>query len=118
MSGLVNRESVGNWSAEVDYFAMMVFVCMYELNVCVLYVCAGAVRVEREHGQAERALLVVSTDVQGGAMDPQLTAVLQWIAASIADLSLMQLSHFSGQELQQVRTLVHTVRLFVHPTGI
>lgn len=59
---------------------------------------------EREHGQAERALLVVSTDVQGGTVDPQLTAVLQWIAASIADLSLMQLSHFSGQELQQVRT--------------
>lgn len=65
---------------------------------------------EREHGQAERALLVVSTDVQGGAVDPQLTAVLQWIAASIADLSLMQLSHFSDQELQQVRTL----RLFSH----
>lgn len=98
---------MGNWFAEVDYFAVMVFVCIYELNVCVSYVCAGAARVEREHGQAERALLVVSTDVQGGAVDPQLTAVLQWIAASIADLSLMQLSHFSGQELQQVRT--HTM---------
>lgn len=69
------------------------------------FVCAGAVRAERDHGQAERALLVVSTDVQGGTVDPQLTAVLQWIAASIADLSLMQLSHFSGQELLQVRTL-------------
>ncbi|ROL54920.1 A-kinase anchor protein 11 [Anabarilius grahami] len=70
----------------------------------------GAVRVEREHGQAERALLVVSTDVQGGAVDPQLTAVLQWIAASIADLSLMQLSHFSGQELQQLPAVAQRLR--------
>lgn len=77
---------------------------MYVWAECVCFVHAGAVRVEREHGLAERALLVVSTDVQGRAVDPQLTAVLQWIAASIADLSSMQLSQFSAQELQQVRT--------------
>lgn len=62
-------------------------------------------RVEREHGQAERALLVVSTDVQGRAVDPQLMAVLQWIAASVADLSMMQLSQFAAQEVQQVRSV-------------
>lgn len=58
---------------------------------------------EREAGQAERALLVASTDVWGRGMDPQLTAVLQWIAISIADLPLMQLSYCSAPELQQVR---------------
>ncbi|XP_016101214.1 A-kinase anchor protein 11-like [Sinocyclocheilus grahami] len=70
----------------------------------------GAVRVEREHGPAERALLVVSTDVQGRAVDPQLTAVLQWIAASITDLSLMQLSQFSAQELQQLPAVAQRLR--------
>ncbi|XP_042619229.1 A-kinase anchor protein 11-like isoform X2 [Cyprinus carpio] len=70
----------------------------------------GAVRVEREHGPAERALLVVSTDVQGRAVDPQLTAVLQWIAASIADLSLLQLSQFSAQELQQLPAVAQRLR--------
>ncbi|XP_052461487.1 A-kinase anchor protein 11 isoform X1 [Carassius gibelio] len=70
----------------------------------------GAVRVEREHGLAERALLVVSTDVQGRAVDPQMTAVLQWIAASIADLSLMQLSQFSARELQQLPAVAQRLR--------
>ncbi|XP_016341874.1 A-kinase anchor protein 11-like, partial [Sinocyclocheilus anshuiensis] len=70
----------------------------------------GAVRVEREHRPAERALLVVSTDVQGRAVDPQLTAVLQWIAASIADLSLMQLSQFSAQELQQLPAVAQRLK--------
>ncbi|XP_026128290.1 A-kinase anchor protein 11-like isoform X3 [Carassius auratus] len=70
----------------------------------------GAVRVEREHGPTERALLVVSTDIQGRAEDPQLTAVLQWIAASIADLSLMQLSQFSAQELQQLPAVAQRLR--------
>ncbi|XP_051567142.1 A-kinase anchor protein 11-like isoform X2 [Myxocyprinus asiaticus] len=70
----------------------------------------GAVRVEREHGQAERALLVVSTDVNGRTLDPQLTAVLQWIAASIADLPLMQLSHYSAQELQQLPAMAQRLR--------
>ncbi|XP_052004245.1 A-kinase anchor protein 11-like isoform X2 [Xyrauchen texanus] len=70
----------------------------------------GAVRVEREHGQAERALLVVSTDVRGWTLDPQLTAVLQWIAASIADLPLMQLSHYSAQELHQLPAVAQRLR--------
>ncbi|XP_059355617.1 A-kinase anchor protein 11-like isoform X3 [Carassius carassius] len=70
----------------------------------------GVVRVERDHGPAERALLVVSTDIQGRAEDPQLTAVLQWIAASIADLSLMQLSQFSAQELQQLPAVAQSLR--------
>ncbi|KAG1945305.1 A-kinase anchor protein 11 isoform X2 [Pimephales promelas] len=66
----------------------------------------GAVR---DHGQAERALLVVSTDVQGGTVDPQLTAVLQWIAASIADLSLI--SYYSaGQELLQLPAVAQRLK--------
>lgn len=76
--------------------------------MCFSY--AGTVRVERESGQAERALLVVDTDVWGRGLDPQLTAVLQWIAVSIADLPLMQLSQCSAPELQQVRIRIdHTI---------
>ncbi|XP_056320976.1 A-kinase anchor protein 11 isoform X2 [Danio aesculapii] len=70
----------------------------------------GTVRVEREHGQAEKALLVVSTDVQGRAVDPQLIAVLQWIAASVADLSMMQLSQFAALEVQQLPAVAQRLR--------
>lgn len=83
---------MGNWFAEVGCFA-----------VILCFLDAGSVRMEREAGPAERALLVGSTDVWGRGLDPQLTAVLQWIAVSIADIPLMQLSHCSAPELQQVR---------------
>ncbi|XP_057191508.1 A-kinase anchor protein 11 isoform X2 [Triplophysa rosa] len=71
---------------------------------------SGSVRVEREAGQAERALLVASTDVWGRGLDPQLTAVLQWIAVSIAELPLMQLSHCSALELQQLPAVAQRLR--------
>ncbi|KAA0715949.1 A-kinase anchor protein 11 [Triplophysa tibetana] len=71
---------------------------------------SGSVRMEREAGQAERALLVASTDVWGRGLDPQLTAVLQWIAVSIADIPLMQLSHCSAPELQQLPAVAQRLR--------
>ncbi|KAF5905897.1 A-kinase anchor protein 11 isoform X1, partial [Clarias magur] len=61
----------------------------------------GTVRVERGHTEGDRALLVVSTDVCGQSTDPQLRTVLQWMAASITELPVMQLSEQSERELQQ-----------------
>lgn len=51
--------------------------------------------------------MVVNTDVCVRSLDVQLTAVLQWIAVSIADLPLMQLGQQSAPELQQVRIFHH-----------
>ncbi|XP_073668034.1 A-kinase anchor protein 11 isoform X2 [Paramisgurnus dabryanus] len=70
----------------------------------------GSVRAEREHGQADRALMVVNTDVCVRGLDVQLTAVLQWIAVSIADLPLMQLSQQSAPELQQLPAVAQRLR--------
>ncbi|KAL6484768.1 hypothetical protein MHYP_G00068130 [Metynnis hypsauchen] len=70
----------------------------------------GTVRVERGHAQADRALLVVSTDVWGQAPDPQLRAVLQWMAASIVELPFMQFSQQSERELQQFLAVVQRLR--------
>ncbi|KAI4872452.1 hypothetical protein NFI96_033687, partial [Prochilodus magdalenae] len=70
----------------------------------------GTVRVERGHTQGDRALLVVSTDVWGQAPDPQLRAVLQWMAASIADLPVMQFTQQSERELQQFLAVVQRLR--------
>ncbi|XP_072542053.1 A-kinase anchor protein 11 isoform X2 [Salminus brasiliensis] len=75
-----------------------------------IFISKGAVRVERGLAQAERAVLVVSTDVWGQAPDPQLRAVLQWMAASIADLPVMQLNLQSEGELQQFLTVVQRLR--------
>ncbi|XP_007251774.3 A-kinase anchor protein 11 isoform X1 [Astyanax mexicanus] len=70
----------------------------------------GTVRAERGLAQAERAVLVVSTDVWGQAPDPQLRAVLQWMAASIAELPVIQLNLQSEAELQQFLTVVQCLR--------
>lgn len=67
-----------------------------------MFVLAGTVRVERGHTEGDRALLVVSTDVWGQGSDPQLRMVLQWMAASITELRVMQLSQQSEREVQQV----------------
>lgn len=77
-------------------------VCVCIISLCVLLL-AATVRVERGHVQGDRAVLVVSTDVWGQAPDPQLRAVLQWMAASITELPVMQLNQQSVQGLQQVR---------------
>ncbi|TRY85983.1 hypothetical protein DNTS_021867, partial [Danionella cerebrum] len=68
---------------------------------------SGAGRANGEQSQAERALLVVCTDAEGGAVDAQLMAVLQWMAASIADLNVMQCS---TQELQQLPVVAQRLR--------
>ncbi|XP_017566345.1 A-kinase anchor protein 11 isoform X3 [Pygocentrus nattereri] len=70
----------------------------------------GTVRVERGHAQADRALLVVSTDVWGQAPDPQLRAVLKWMAASIVELPFMQFSQQSERDLQQFLAVVQRLR--------
>lgn len=68
-----------------------------------VFLLAGTVRVERGHTEGDSAVLVVSTDVWGQAPDPQLRMVLQWMAASITELRVMQLSQQFEKEVQQVR---------------
>ncbi|KAM9486534.1 A-kinase anchor protein 11 isoform 1-T1 [Clarias gariepinus] len=70
----------------------------------------GTVRVERGHTEGDRALLVVSTDVCGQGTDPQLRTVLQWMAASITELPVMQLSEQSERELQQFLRVVQRLK--------
>ncbi|XP_053090036.1 A-kinase anchor protein 11 isoform X1 [Pangasianodon hypophthalmus] len=70
----------------------------------------GTVRVERGHTEGDRTLLVVSTDVWGQGQDPQLRMVLQWMAASITELPVMQLSQQSERELQQFLRVVQRLR--------
>lgn len=67
-----------------------------------VFILAGTMRVERGHTEGDRALLVVSTDMWGQGPDPQLRMVLQWMAASITELRVMQLSQQSEREVQQV----------------
>lgn len=71
-------------------------------GLCV-FVLAGTVRVERGHTEGDRTLLVVNTDVLGQGPDPQLRMVLQWMAASITELPVMQLSQQSERDMHQVR---------------
>ncbi|XP_053482872.1 A-kinase anchor protein 11 isoform X3 [Ictalurus furcatus] len=70
----------------------------------------GTVRVERGRTEGDRALLVVSTDVWGQGPDPQLRTVLQWMAASITELPVMQLSQQSEREVQQFLHVVQRLR--------
>ncbi|XP_030642497.1 A-kinase anchor protein 11 [Chanos chanos] len=70
----------------------------------------GAAHVDRGHTQGERVLLVVSTDVREQSLDPQLRAVLQWLAASITELPSVQLGQHTDQELQQLPAVVQTLR--------
>ncbi|KAI5107143.1 A-kinase anchor protein 11 isoform X1, partial [Silurus meridionalis] len=70
----------------------------------------GVVRVERGHNEGDRALLVVSTDVWGQGPDPQLRTVLQWMAASIAELPVLQLSQQSERAVQQFLHVVQRLR--------
>ncbi|XP_062861407.1 A-kinase anchor protein 11 [Trichomycterus rosablanca] len=70
----------------------------------------GTVRVERGHAEGDRALLVFNTDVCGQGPDPQLRTVLQWMAASIAELPVMQFSLQSEREQQQFLRLVQRLR--------
>ncbi|KAM9485228.1 A-kinase anchor protein 11-like isoform 1-T1 [Salvelinus alpinus] len=75
----------------------------------------GSVRVDR--GQAHRLLLVVNSelremtpDPQHMTFDPQLRCMLQWAAASIADLPMVQLGHSGSWDLQQLPAVVQRVK--------
>ncbi|XP_028847387.1 A-kinase anchor protein 11 isoform X3 [Denticeps clupeoides] len=71
---------------------------------------AGLVRVDRAQVHAERVLLVLNTDLKEPALDPQLRTVLQWLAASIAELPVILLGPHSNRELQQLPAIVQRVR--------
>ncbi|XP_026865351.2 A-kinase anchor protein 11 isoform X2 [Electrophorus electricus] len=73
-------------------------------------VLGGSVRVERLPAPRDRALLVLSTDVWGQSPQPQLRALLQWMAVSITDLPVLQLSLRSEQDLQQFLHVVQKLR--------
>ncbi|KAK3569251.1 hypothetical protein QTP86_026599 [Hemibagrus guttatus] len=70
----------------------------------------GTVRVERGHTEGDRALLVVSTDVWGQGPDPQLRTVLQWMAASLTELPVMQFSQQSERDMLQFLRVVQRLR--------
>ncbi|XP_060732405.1 A-kinase anchor protein 11 isoform X1 [Tachysurus vachellii] len=70
----------------------------------------GTVRVERGHTEGDRALLVVSTDVWGQGSDPQLRTVLQWMAASLTELPVMQFGQQSEGDMQQFLRVVQRLR--------
>lgn len=74
-----------------------------------MFLCAaGTLCVDRTQVQASRtALVIVNSDVrelwhgpQYVTLDPQLRSMLQWVAASMADIPQIQLS--PDRELQQV----------------
>ncbi|XP_042350322.1 A-kinase anchor protein 11 isoform X2 [Plectropomus leopardus] len=77
---------------------------------------SGTLCVDRTQVQAPRtALLVVNSDVREpgrgplhATLDPQLRSMLQWAAASIADVPLIQLS--PDRELQQLPAVVQRLR--------
>ncbi|XP_062389711.1 A-kinase anchor protein 11 isoform X2 [Sardina pilchardus] len=70
----------------------------------------GTARAERVHAQGERALLVINTELREPGLDPQLRSLLQWIAASIAELPVLHLGHQNSKELQQLPQVMQKVR--------
>ncbi|XP_067111232.1 A-kinase anchor protein 11 isoform X1 [Osmerus mordax] len=71
------------------------------------------VRVDRGQSQPHRALLMLNSEVretnldfQPPTFDPQLRSMLQWAAASMADLPLVQLGPSADKELQQLPAVV------------
>ncbi|KAK6315226.1 hypothetical protein J4Q44_G00147550 [Coregonus suidteri] len=77
----------------------------------------GSVRVDRGQAQAHRLLLVVNSelremtpDPQHMTFDPQLRSMLQWAAASMADMPMVQLGHSGSRELQQLPAVVQRLK--------
>ncbi|CDR18646.1 unnamed protein product, partial [Oncorhynchus mykiss] len=75
----------------------------------------GSVRVGQ--APAYRHLLVVNSelremtpDPQHMTFDPQLRSMLQWAAASMADLPMVQLSPSGSRELQQLPAVVKRLK--------
>ncbi|XP_063069135.1 A-kinase anchor protein 11 [Engraulis encrasicolus] len=58
----------------------------------------------------ERALLVINTELREPGLDPQLRSLLQWVAASIAELPVLQLSQPHSKELQQLPEVMQKVQ--------
>ncbi|XP_040912742.1 A-kinase anchor protein 11 isoform X1 [Toxotes jaculatrix] len=77
---------------------------------------SGTLCVDRTQMQAPRtSLVIVDSDVrelgrgpQQVALDPQLRSMLQWVAASVADIPQIQLS--PDRELQQLPAVVQRLR--------
>ncbi|XP_028992357.1 A-kinase anchor protein 11 isoform X2 [Betta splendens] len=74
---------------------------------------SGTLRVDRTQVPAPRpALLIVNSDVrdlgQHSTLDRQLRSMLQWVAASMADIPQIQLS--PDRELQQLPVVVQRLR--------
>ncbi|XP_074550536.1 A-kinase anchor protein 11 isoform X2 [Halichoeres trimaculatus] len=73
---------------------------------------SGTLCVDRTQVQAPRtALVIVNSDFlspQHVTLDPQLRSMLQWVAASMADIPLIQLS--ADRELQQLPAVVQKLR--------
>ncbi|XP_034549792.1 A-kinase anchor protein 11 isoform X2 [Notolabrus celidotus] len=73
---------------------------------------SGTLCVDRTQVQAPRtALVIVNSDFlvpQHVSLDPQLRSMLQWVAASMADIPLIQLS--PDRELQQLPAVVQRLR--------
>ncbi|KPP69804.1 A-kinase anchor protein 11-like, partial [Scleropages formosus] len=69
---------------------------------------AGSPLVGAPH--VEASLLVVNVDAAGQTLDPQVRAVLQWIAASQSDLPAVQLSPHAELELQLLPAVLRMVR--------
>uniref|UniRef100_UPI0037E8AAB7 A-kinase anchor protein 11 isoform X2 n=1 Tax=Semicossyphus pulcher TaxID=241346 RepID=UPI0037E8AAB7 len=73
---------------------------------------SGTLCVDRTQVQAPRtALVIVNSDFLGPqhvTLDPQLRSMLQWVAASMSDIPLIQLS--PDRELQQLPAVVQRLR--------
>ncbi|KAL2081737.1 hypothetical protein ACEWY4_023590 [Coilia grayii] len=65
---------------------------------------------EKVHAPGEGALLVINTELREPGLDPQLRSLLQWVAASIAELPVLQLSQQNSKELQQLPEVMQKVR--------
>ncbi|KAJ8013011.1 hypothetical protein DPEC_G00048870 [Dallia pectoralis] len=77
----------------------------------------SCVRVDRAQSQAHRLLLVINTELREATddpdhmtYDPQLRSMLQWVAASMADLTVVQLGPSGSQELQQLPAVVQRLK--------
>ncbi|XP_035265182.1 A-kinase anchor protein 11-like isoform X1 [Anguilla anguilla] len=70
----------------------------------------GPPRVETRPLHPERGLLVVTTHLEEPAPDPQVSVVLQWIAASLSNLPLMQLGQSPDKELQLLPAVLQKVK--------
>ncbi|XP_012993348.3 A-kinase anchor protein 11 isoform X2 [Esox lucius] len=77
----------------------------------------SCVRADRGQGQAHRLLLVVNSELRETTadprhvtFDPQLRSMLQWVAASMADLTVVQLGPSGSRELEQLPAVIQRLK--------